>query len=70
MLAFSQNYIAIMITFLLKNCKSLLHCKSYSHFFFNKNGRFFLRIIRLKINVSLTNDVVSFEKAGPDVLSH
>ena len=43
-----------------------LHCKSYSHFFQQKNSAY-LRIT-VNFNESLTNDVVSFEQLGPDVV--
>ena len=42
-----------------------LHCKSYSHFF-SKIFQHICVSFDVNFNVSLTNDVVSFEQLGPD----
>ena len=49
---------------MLKKCESLLHCKSYSHFF-SKKFRHICVSQDVNFNVSLTNDVISFEQLGP-----
>ena len=52
--------------FLLKKCEKLLHCKSYSHFFNTKNIGIFETVMFEIFNVSLPNDVGSFERLDPD----
>ena len=59
------NSIYNILIFLLKKCKKLLHCKSYSHFFQQKISAY-LRITDVNFNKSFTNDIVSFEQLGPD----
>ena len=45
-----------------------MHCKSYSHFF-SKKFQHICVSLDVNFNESLTNDVVSFEQLGPDVIS-
>ena len=45
------------------------HCKSYSHFF-SKNFQHVCVSLDENFNELLTNDVVSFEQLGPEVLTH
>ena len=45
-----------------------LHCKSFTHFF-NKKYWHIWNISVWNFNVSLTNDVVSFEQPGPELQS-
>ena len=46
-----------------------MHCKSYSHFF-SKKFQHICVSLNVNFNESLTNDVVSFEQLGPDLLEH
>ena len=46
-----------------------MHCKSYSHFF-SKKFKHICVSLDVNFNESLTNDVVSFEQLGPDLLLH
>ena len=50
--------------FCWKKWEKLLHCKSFSHFF-NKKYWHIWDINVWNFNETLTNDVVSFEQAGP-----
>ena len=45
---------------------SFCKCKSYSHFFFNKNISVYAIFNDQSFNDTLTNDIVSFEQLGPD----
>ena len=45
------------------------HCKSYSHFFSKKFQHVCVSLDE-NFNELLTNDVVSFEQLGPEVLTH
>ena len=45
-----------------------MHCKSYSHFF-SKKFQHICVSLDVNFNESLTNDVISFEQLGPDVIS-
>ena len=45
----------------------LLHCKSYSHFF-SKIFQHKCVSLDVNFNESVTNDIVSFEQLGPDIL--
>ena len=51
--------------FLSKKWEKLLHCKSFSHFFDKKYWHIWV-INVWNFNVSLTNDIVSFEQPDPD----
>ena len=53
--------------FLLKKWEKLLQCKSFTHFF-NKKYRLIWDINVWNFNDTLTNDVISFEQPGPDVV--
>ena len=55
--------------FLLKNVNSFCKCKNYSHFF-NKNICKYAIFNDRRINDALTNNIVSFEQLGPEVLSY
>ena len=58
-----QIYNQIHWNFLLKKWEKLLHCKSFSHFFNTKYWHIW-DINVWNFNVSLTNNVVSFEQPG------
>ena len=62
-----QLYNQIHWNFLLKKWEKLLHCKSFTHFF-NKKYWNIWDINIWNFNDTLTNNVVSFEQPGPDVL--
>ena len=47
--------------------QKLLHCKSFLHFF-KKKYQWIWDINIWNFNDTLTNDVVSFEQLGPDML--
>ena len=53
---------------LLKNVSSFCKCKSYSHFF-QQNIRIYAIFNDQSFNETLTDDIVSLEQAGPDVVS-
>ena len=46
----------------------LLPCKSYSHFF-SKKFQHICVSLDVNFNISLTNDVVSFEQLGPECVN-
>ena len=46
----------------------MLHCKSYSHFFSEKFQHICISL-DVNFNESLTNDFVSFEQLGPEILN-
>ena len=52
--------------FCWKKLEKLLHCKRFSYFF-NKKDWYIWDINIWNFNVSLTNDVVSFEQLGPEL---
>ena len=51
----------------LKKWEKLLHCKSFSHFF-NKKYWQISDINVWNFKETLTNDIVSFEQPGPDIV--
>ena len=53
-----------VLIFFAEKCEELLHCKSSSHFFGKKWQCFYVWYV-WNFNVTLTNDVVSFEQLGP-----
>ena len=55
--------------FLLKNVSSFCKCKNYSHFF-SKNISIYAISNDQSFNNMLTNDIVSFEQQGPEILGH
>ena len=56
-----------ILIFFAEKCE-FLHCKSYSHFF-SKNFQHICLSLNVNFNESLTNDIVSFEQLGPELLN-
>ena len=54
--------------FCWKNVSSFCKCKSYSHFL-SKNNSVYATFYDQNLNGMLTNDIISFEKLGPWVLT-
>ena len=52
---------------LKKNVSSFCKCKSYSHFF-SKHFSIYAIFNDQSFNATLTNDILSFEQLGPDVI--
>ena len=57
-----------ILTFFAEKMWVVLHSKSYSHFF-SKNLQHIWGSLDANFNKLLTNNVVSFEQLGPDILS-
>lgn len=54
----------LFILFVLKNCKTLLHCKSFPHFFFQQKMVAFLLTVRLKVYCLIIEGCHLFRTTG------
>ena len=67
LLPFLVSTISNSQVFLLKKCEKLLQMQKLLTFFFSKNISAYALFDYQSFNITLTNDVVSFEQLGPDI---